>query len=52
MKQASGSKEERGCVGLIISDVARPNGLKLCVLIGGMGENVLVRVRGGMIHES
>ena len=51
MKQASGSKEERGCVGLIVLDVA-PNGLKLCVLIGGMGENVLVRVRGGMIHES
>ena len=49
--QAFGSREECGRMGLVNSEMALPNGLKLGGMIEGIWENVLVRVRGGMIHD-
>ena len=50
--QALDSAEESRWMSLIYSEVAGPNWLKLGGLVEGMGENVLFRVRGGMIQES
>ena len=46
-----GSGEEWGWVGQVNSGMAGPNRLKLG-MVEGMGEIVLVRVRGRMIKES
>ena len=50
--QALGSGEECGRMGLVNSEMALPNGLKLGGMIEGIWENVLVRVICGMIHDS
>ena len=47
-----GSEEESGGMCPIDSEMAGPNRLQLGGLIQGMWENVLVRVRVGMIHDS